>query len=110
MLATVSSDYHYLPTAILRDLLRFRGFEVQDLGANSPSGSIVDRAAALDDLLAIGLSATNPGSDDIVRETLVALEAVDVPAVGRAVPLRLSRGQNRFFASCRLSYFFKIAR
>lgn len=81
LLATVSSDYHYLPTAILRDLLRFRGFEVQDLGANSPSGSIVDRAAALDDLLAIGLSATNPGSDDIVRETLVALEAVDVPIV-----------------------------
>lgn len=88
LLATVSKDHHYLPTAMLRDLLRFRGFEVQDLGANTPCESILSRAQTLPDLLAIGLSATNPGCDDVMRETIEVLKEIDIPVVvgGAAFP------------------------
>ncbi len=81
LLATVSEDFHYLPTAMLRDLLRFRGFEVHDLGANTPSDSLLERANGSTDLLAVGLSATAPGHDDIVRETLATLASINVPVV-----------------------------
>lgn len=81
LLATIAEDHHYLPTAIMRDLLRFRGFDVQDLGANTPAQSILDRARQFPDLLAIGISATNPGHDNTVAETLEVLEAVGVPIV-----------------------------
>jgi excisionase family DNA binding protein len=82
LLATVANDYHYLPTAILRDLLRFRGFDVQDLGANTPAQSIVDRSKTVSDLLAIGISATLPGQDELIRETISLLsKEVAVPVV-----------------------------
>lgn len=83
LLATVSDDYHYLPTAMLRDLLRFRGFDVMDLGANTPAESILERTAAIgDDLLAIGLSCSNPECTDITRQTIRALdEGIDTPVV-----------------------------
>lgn len=81
LLATISHDYHYLPTAMLRDLLRFRGFDVQDLGANTPAESILDRARQFPDLLAIGISATNPGQDATMASTLELLSDVDVPIV-----------------------------
>lgn len=81
LLATISNDFHYLPTAILRDLLRFRGFDVHDLGANTPSASIIQRAHLSPDLLAIGLSATAPDQDHITSETLATLEHLDIPIV-----------------------------
>ena len=82
LLAVVSDDHHGLPTALLRDILRSRGFTVEDLGANTPPESIVDRARATDNLVAIGLCSTQPGNDDIVRVTLSALnEELDVPIV-----------------------------
>ena len=81
LLASVSDDYHYLPTAMLRDLLRFRGFGVQDLGANTPSQTILDRARTVPDLLAIGLSATSSGHEDVMAETLATLSVLDVPMV-----------------------------
>ena len=82
LLATVANDYHYLPTALLRDLLRFRGFDVQDLGANTPAQSIVDRSKTVSDLLAIGVSATLSGQDEFIRETVSLLSReVAVPVV-----------------------------
>lgn len=82
ILATVSDDYHYLPTALLRDLLRNRAFEVVDLGANTPPESIVDRINTIDNLVAIGLASTNPGNDDIVAVTLeVIAETTDTPVI-----------------------------
>lgn len=81
LLATISNDFHYLPTAMLRDLLRFRGFDVQDLGANTPGESIIERARGSADLLAVGLSATSSGNEDVLRETLATLEAINVPVV-----------------------------
>ena len=42
-MAGVSDDHHALPTAMLRDLLRHRNFDVVDLGAHTPASSIIDR-------------------------------------------------------------------
>ncbi len=82
VLATVSDDHHTLPTALLRDLLRFRGYEVIDLGANTPPESIVERAKTTDELVAIGIASTNPGNDDIVRVTISTIrESLDVPVI-----------------------------
>jgi len=83
VLASISGDHHYLPTAMIRDLLRFRGFDVVDLGANTPAESVIERANATgDDLLAIGLASTTPGAQGIAQATLAALDdALDVPVV-----------------------------
>jgi len=82
LLATVSSDYHQLPTAIMRDLLRNRSYDAIDLGANTPTECIIERAHAMDDLIAIGLSSTTPGNDDIVSATLSEIsEALDTPVL-----------------------------
>ena len=83
LLASVAEDYHFLPTAMIRDLLRFRGFDVVDLGANTPAQSIIDRATSIgDDLLAVGLASTTPGAQEIARQTLKDLDgALSVPIV-----------------------------
>ncbi len=83
LLAGVSNDYHTLPTAMLRDLLRSRRFEVHDLGAHTPAESVVDRAKMLPDLLAIGLAATNGDNHEVIAETLATIDAaaLGVPVV-----------------------------
>lgn len=82
VLAVVAEDYHGMPTALLRDILRSRGFEVIDLGANTPSESILLRAQATNDLVAVGLCCSKLDNDDIIRETLSTLnDALDVPIV-----------------------------
>jgi excisionase family DNA binding protein len=82
LLATVSDDQHALPTAMIRDLLRFRGFDVEDLGANTPTTSVIERALESDDLIAVGLVATNSGSEHLLQATLSELnKALDVTVV-----------------------------
>jgi excisionase family DNA binding protein len=51
-------EYHALPTAILSDMLRWRGWDVVDLGANTPSASFLHAAVRTQNLRAVGLSAT----------------------------------------------------
>jgi len=84
LLATVAEDHHFVPTALLRDLLRHRGFAVIDLGGNTPAASIAEHADSLgDDLIAIGLCATYPGAADVVGEALTTIRKTvgDLPIV-----------------------------
>lgn len=82
ILAGVAEDHHSVPTALLRDLLRSRRFDVLDLGAHTPVDSIIDRSKQVDDLIAIGIAATNHENEDAVRTTLHRLDgAVDVPVI-----------------------------
>lgn len=88
LLSSVAGDLHALPSAMLRDLLRSRRFDVLDLGANTPAHSIVEAAASANDLVAIGIVATTPGSDSTIAATLSLLAAeVSSPVVlgGRAI-------------------------
>jgi excisionase family DNA binding protein len=86
LLAGVSGDHHALPTAMLRDLLRHRNFDVIDLGAHTPAASIVDRATQIPDLIAVGLAATRTENDGVIGTTLEHLDqSLSVPvALGGA--------------------------
>jgi methanogenic corrinoid protein MtbC1 len=78
LVGTPPEDVHGLPTALMTDLLKGRGFEVFDLGANVPSDSWVSTVVGLPRLSAIGLCATTSENDAAVRETIAALHRVTV--------------------------------
>ncbi|MEM9033560.1 MAG: B12-binding domain-containing protein [Actinomycetota bacterium] len=90
VIGAVHGDHHALATAILADLWRGRGYEVIDLGAHTPVDAFVSTAATTDRLLAVGLSASTPDTDDTVRETFSGLREAGVEAPlllgGRGIP------------------------
>ena len=68
---------------------RARQYEVIDLGANTPAGSLVEQAKSTDGLIAIGLAATTPDNDETIAATLNTLAAaVAVPVVLGGAALR----------------------
>ena len=83
VLAVIANDYHSIPTAVVRDLLRFRGFEVIDLGANTPAESILETALSVEhDLVGVGLTASTPGADESMKRTIKILsDGLSVPLI-----------------------------
>ena len=77
-----AGEHHGLVVAIVADLLRLDGWEVFDLGADTPSGSFVHTVLATDDVVAVGMSVTNPEHLD---ECTVACQALK--AAGASVPV-----------------------
>jgi excisionase family DNA binding protein len=65
-----SGDQHSVPAAIASDLLRGQGFDVLDLGANTPAMSFVDAALHADRLVAVGISATADPDIEAIRGTI----------------------------------------
>lgn len=78
VLGAPEGERHGIPLAMLADLLRLHGWDVSDLGADTPASSLAHAAAATDDVVAVGLSITN-------RENL-ATAADACAAVRAAVP------------------------
>jgi excisionase family DNA binding protein len=82
-------EYHALPTAILGDMLRLRGWDVVDLGANTPSASFLEAAARTPDLRAVGLSATSDENLGALQEccSTIKQEYPDIRLIigGRAI-------------------------
>jgi len=73
-------EHHSIPSAMFGDLLRGRGYQVVDLGANVPVDSWVTAASRAANLVAIGLCATAPDNDGNIRRTVRNLRAAtDVP-------------------------------
>lgn len=70
-----AGERHSLPLAIVADLLRGEGWEVSDLGADMPSESFIHAAREFSDLVAIGVSVTNPEHLDSASELCHALKA-----------------------------------
>lgn len=89
VLGSPSGERHSIVVAILADLLRLEGWEVADLGADTPCDSFVAAAELTDGLVAIGLSVTHPDHLDECSATCSALReaAIAVPIVvgGQAV-------------------------
>jgi excisionase family DNA binding protein len=52
-------EHHALPTAILGDLMRLHGWDVTDLGADTPSMSFLHAAQRTSNLVAFGFSVTH---------------------------------------------------
>lgn len=89
VLGSVAGDRHSLPTAILSDLLRGAGFDVMDLGADTPPASFVDAGRQVGRLTAVGLCVSAPGVLDGVAaqvgEVRDGLPGVPVLVGGGAV-------------------------
>jgi excisionase family DNA binding protein len=86
-LAAPSGDLHVLPVAIAADLLRWRGFDVVELGGNAPPAAIGDAVAKEPRLLAVGIVSTVGGHD-----SAVALSASSVRAAVPGIPLFIGGG------------------
>lgn len=84
-----TGERHALVVAILADLLRLEGWEVSDLGADTPAASFLLTAESLDDLSAVGISVTSPESLSTAAETCALLReaGLSVPVFlgGRAI-------------------------
>ncbi len=84
-----AGDQHSLPGAIIADLLRGQGFDVIDLGANTPAESFAETAGGADRLVTVVIGVTTPGLDDAARSAVAALRragvAVPVLAGGAAI-------------------------
>ena len=59
VLGAPEGETHALPTAMLGDLLRLHGWDVTDLGANTPTASFLHAMRSASALKAVGLSVTN---------------------------------------------------
>jgi methanogenic corrinoid protein MtbC1 len=68
-----AGDQHSLPGAIVADLLRGDGFEVVDLGANTPDSSFAETAHDAARLVAVVIGVTAPGCDSAVESIVQAL-------------------------------------
>lgn len=80
VIGCVAGDRHALPTAIMRDLLRGEGFDVIDLGPDSPAESFVDACRDADRLVAVAICVTAPQMDASVRTTVDLLRSAGVSA------------------------------
>ena len=83
VLGAPAGELHGLPSAIVGDLLRGTGFEVLDLGANTPAKSFVDTARQANRLIAIAIAATSTGREGALRTTIRALRrnAISAPVL-----------------------------
>ncbi len=70
-----TGERHSLVLAMLGDLLRLEGWDVRDLGPDTPAQSFAHAASSIDDLVAIGISVSSDDSLDSARETLATLRA-----------------------------------
>jgi len=90
VLGAPAGDEHVLPGSLLGDVLRGAGFDVVDLGANTPPESFVESARGAARLVAVLIGVTNRGNDAAVQATTAALHdaAVGAPVLvgGGAVP------------------------
>jgi excisionase family DNA binding protein len=68
-----AGEHHSLPVSMVADLIRLEGYEVSDLGADTPPASFAMAAAGLDRLVAVGISVTSPMNLGAARDTIVLL-------------------------------------
>ena len=78
IVAGAAGDQHALPTAMVSDLLRIRRFAVVDLGANTPSASLLRMVNRHDNLVAVGICASSDQGSRNMAQTISDLRAADV--------------------------------
>lgn len=89
VLGAPAGEQHALPVAILSDLLRVEGWEVSDLGADTPSASFVHAIGEVDSVAGVGISITNaahlPAAADAAAMIRDVAPGLPVIVGGRAV-------------------------
>lgn len=78
VLGSPAGERHALVVAMLADLLRIEGWDVCDLGPDTPSDSFVHVLTTMDSVDAVGLSVTDPQCLDSCAHTCAALRAAGV--------------------------------
>jgi len=76
-------EHHGLVVSMVADLLRQRGWEVFDLGADLPAHSFVAAVSNTPDVVAACVSITSPTARDAARELVTSLRT----SVGDVVPI-----------------------
>jgi excisionase family DNA binding protein len=109
VLGTPPREAHALPTALLGDLLRGRGFEVVDLGADVPAESWRE-AADRERLVAIGVCATSPGNEAAIEATTGAIRReTEVPIVLGGLAVGAADPPGEAFGATEISQSFEHA-
>lgn len=92
LIAAPAGERHALPPAMISDLIRAKGYHVTDLGADTPTASIISIVGELEELAAIGLSVTSEDNLESCRFAVADLKAagIDTPVIlgGRAIKSR----------------------
>jgi methanogenic corrinoid protein MtbC1 len=73
ILAAAPGELHGFPVSIAANLLRWRGFDVVELGADTPSDALAETVAGEPDLVAVGIACTARGSPQAARRAIAAL-------------------------------------
>ena len=73
ILAAAPGELHALPVSITANLLRWKGFDVVELGANTPADALAEAASGEPDLVAVGIACTAAGSPQAARRAITAL-------------------------------------
>ena len=97
IVAAPAGDLHTLPVAMVADLLRWRGFDVAELGANTPVDALAEVAGKVDRLVAVGIASTTLGLDAEVRRSIEVLRTT-----GREVTTLLGGSAIRSAAHARM--------
>jgi MerR family transcriptional regulator, light-induced transcriptional regulator len=81
ILAAPSGELHAAPVAIAANLLRWRGFDVAELGADTPPEALSETVVNEPDLVAVGIACTTDGAIGAARRAIstVRLSSPDVP-------------------------------
>lgn len=80
VLGAIAGERHEIPGAIVADHLRSAGFEVIDLGADTPVQSFLE-AARQHAPMCVLVSVTGEGHEEAIEETVAGLGAIDVPVL-----------------------------
>jgi excisionase family DNA binding protein len=75
IVAAPEGDLHVLPVAMVADLLRWRGFDVSELGAHTPVDALAEVAGQADRLVAVGIASTTSGLDAEISTSLESLRS-----------------------------------
>ncbi len=81
ILAAPSGELHAAPVAIAANLLRWRGFDVVELGADTPAEALAETVVSEADLVAVGIACTTDGASRAARRAIamVRRSSPDVP-------------------------------
>jgi excisionase family DNA binding protein len=83
VLAAVPGELHALPVAIAANLLRWQGFGVVELGADTPAEALAQAVAGEPDLVAVGLVCTTGDASRSVRRAITSMRRAspDLPVL-----------------------------
>ena len=75
VLGAPMGDPHGLPTALVADPLRGRGFSITDLGANTPADSWANTIAGTQRIVGVGVVVSTPIDDALIATTIATIKA-----------------------------------